>query len=381
MNDEEPIDVERHHAQTLQQMTTAAELSAPANEHKSFNEYRKERYDALQSFVASRRKIYLDTKFWVWLREPAASPDPAATSALLKQLQQGVAEGHLCCPVSYPIFLETAKIFPLARRKQHAATEEALCAGVALRNPFDVFELETLDFFIRNSPHLRNLPLRRDTVWCPVGHMLGEKYPFHPTLDGRAQDAAQKFMLDAMWEITLGDLVMHDIPRPSADTAQRINAERTIYPRADKSFQQLLKEELHGALEALVPHMMNAMRDLASVFGIAANSGDLTPENFRPVINLIRESVIQRLDRAAIPSLRVRSALHAALRLDDQRPFRENDLPDIDHSAVAVSYCDVFLTERSFGDLLRRPFIKDISLSQCAIACDPEEALALLHLE
>jgi len=381
MNDEEPIDVERRHAQRLQQMTTAAELRTPAHEHKSFNQYRKERYDALQSFVASRRKIYLDTKFWVWLREPAASPNPAATSALLKELQKGVAEGRLCCPVSYPIFLETAKIFPLTRRKQHAATAEALCAGVALRNPFDVFELETLDFFIRNSPPLRNLPLRRDTVWCPVGHMIGEKYPFHAMLEGRAQDVAHKFMLDAMWEITLSDLVMHDIPRPPTDTAQRINVERTIYPRGDKSFQQLLREELHGALEALVPHIMSAMRDLASVFGIAANSGDLTLEAFRPVINLIREAVIQRLDRAAIPSLRVRSALHAALRLDDERPFRENDLPDIDHSAVAVSYCDAFLTERSFGDLLQRPFIKDVSLSQCAIACDPEEALAVLRSE
>ena len=200
------------------------------------------------------------------------------------------------------------------------------------------------------------------------------------TLDGRAQDAAQKFMLDAMWEITLSDLVTQNIPRPPADTVRRINAERTIYPRGDKSFQQLLKEELHGALEALLPHIMNAMRDLASVFGIAADSADLTPQNFRPVINLIRESVIQRLDQAAIPSLRVRSALHAALRLDDQRPFRENDLPDIDHSAVAVSYCDVFFTERSFGDLLRRPFIKDVSMSPCAVASDPEEALAVLRL-
>jgi len=361
-------------------MMTAAEVRARAHKHKSFNEYRRERYDSLQSFVGNRRKIYLDTKFWVWLREPASSPNPTVTSALLKELRQGVAEGHLCCPVSYPIFLETAKIFPLARRRQHAATAEALCAGVALRNPFDVFELEMLDFFIRNSPSLRNLPLRQDTVWCPVGHMIGEKYPFHPMLDGRAQDAAQKFMLDAMWEITLSDLVTQNIPRPPADTVRRINAERTIYPRGDKSFQQLLKEELHGALEALLPHIMNAMRDLASVFGIAADSADLTPQNFRPVINLIRESVIQRLDQAAIPSLRVRSALHAALRLDDQRPFRENDLPDIDHSAVAVSYCDVFFTERSFGDLLRRPFIKDVSMSPCAVASDPEEALAVLRL-
>src|SRR5207302_409737 len=110
VNDEEPIDVEDRHVRRLQQMMTAAELRAPTHEHQSFNEYRKQRYDALQSFVTSRRKIYLDTKFWVWLREPAASPNPTATSALLERLQHGVEQGHFCCPVSYPIFCETAKI-------------------------------------------------------------------------------------------------------------------------------------------------------------------------------------------------------------------------------------------------------------------------------
>jgi hypothetical protein len=378
VNDEPLFDLEQRHARRMQQVTAVAQMRATAHAHKSFNEYRKERYEQLRTFVANRRKIYLDTKFWIWLRDPSASPNPAAVSALLGALQRGVAEGYLCCPVSYPIFLETTNIFPFARRGQHAATADTLCAGVALRNPFDVFELEVLDFFIRNSPSFRNLPLRRDSVWCPVGHLLGEKYPFHPMLDGPAQDAAQKFTLDAIWELTLADLVMHDVPRPFRDTAQRINAERVIYPRGSKSFQELFRDELHGGLEALLPHITKAMSDLASVFGIMPEAGNLTLEAFRPVINLIRESVTQQLDTGAIPSLRVRSALHAALRLDDRRPFRENDLSDIDHSAIAASYCDVLLTERSFGDLLRRPFVAEISRTQCASACDPEAALALL---
>ncbi|HEY2626599.1 MAG TPA: hypothetical protein VGI41_07610 [Candidatus Udaeobacter sp.] len=250
--------------------------------------------------------------------------------------------------------------------------------GVALRNPFDIFELEVLQFFIRNSPALLNLPLRPDSIWCRVGHMIGEKYPFHPMLDGRAQDAAHKFILDAMWEMTMADLVMQDVPRPRMDTAQKVNAERSLNPRGAKTFDQLLKEELHGGLEAMSPHIRNALQDLALVFGIDAKHTDLTPEAFRPVINLIREAVTQNSDQAAIPSLRVRSALHAAIRLDDNRPFRENDFPDLDHSSVAVAYCDVFLTERSFGDLLGRSFVKNVSRAPCVSATSPEAALAAL---
>jgi hypothetical protein len=359
-------------------MTTAAEQRATSHEHKSFNEYRRQRYEELQTFAAKRRKIYLDTKFWIWLREPQASPYPSAMATLLDKLRDGASEGSICCPVSYPMFVEATKIFPLSRRYQHVRAMDELCEGVALRNPFDIFELEVLEFFIRNSPALRNLPLRPDSVWCPVGHMIGEKYPFHPMLDGRAQDAAHKFILDAMWEMTMADLVMQDVPHPRMDTAQKVNAERSLNPRGTKTFEQLLKEELHGALEAMFPHIRNALKDLASVFGISAEPADVTPEAFRPVINLIREAVTQNLDQAAIPSLRIRSALHAAIRLDDNRPFRENDFPDLDHSSVAVAYCDVFLTERSFGDLLEQSFVKNVSRSQCFVATSPEGALAAL---
>jgi hypothetical protein len=368
----------QHHAERLRQMTAAASVRATTHEGKSFAEYRCERYETLQAFVQTRRKIYIDTKFWIWLREPQASPHPSAIVTLRDKLRSGASEGRFCCPVSYPIFVEAAKIFPLSRRYQHAHKMDELCEGVALRNPFDIFELEALDFFIRNSPALRNLPLRPDSVWCPVGHMIGEKYPFHPMLDGRTQDAAHRFILDTMWEMTMADLVMQDVPHPQMDTAQKVNAERSLNPRGTKTFEQLLKEELHGGLEAMTSDIRNALQDLASVFGIAAEPADLTPEAFRPVINLIREAVTQNLDQAAIPSLRIRSALHAAIRLDDNRPFRENDFPDLDHSSVAVAYCDVFLTEHSFGDLLGRSFVKNVSRSQCVIATSPDDALAAL---
>ena len=82
------------------------------------------------------------------------------------------------------------------------------------------------------------------------------------------------------------------------------------------------------------------------------------------------------LDAKAIPSLRVRSALHAAIRMDDRRPFRENDLDDIAHSSVAASYTDVFLTERSFSELLNRPAVQSvIAPSKCRVVSNISEAL------
>jgi hypothetical protein len=111
MTGDQPFDLDRYQAERLEQMTTAAEQRATSHEHKSFNEYRRQRYEELQTFAAKRRKIYLDTKFWIWLREPQASPYPSAMATLLDKLRDGASEGSICCPVSYPMFVEATKFF------------------------------------------------------------------------------------------------------------------------------------------------------------------------------------------------------------------------------------------------------------------------------
>jgi len=65
--------------------------------------------------------------------------------------------------------------------------------------------------------------------------------------------------------------------------------------------------------------------------------------------------------------------------MDDRRPFRENDLNDIAHSAVAVSYTDLFLTERSFAELLNRSAVQSvIGSTNCRVVSNVSDALATI---
>ena len=80
----------------------------------------------------------------------------------------------------------------------------------------------------------------------------------------------------------------------------------------------------------------------------------------------------------AIPSQRISAALYAALRLDDDYKFKENDLDDIQHSAVAAAYCDVFLTERFIANKLCLPAVRKVIHSECKVFCDFDEALSAL---
>src|SRR6266487_3179382 len=329
----------------------------------SFEAYRRRRYDELNAWVRARKAVYLDLKYWIWLRDPVASPFPAETEALRTALTHGVISGRLFCPVSYPAFVELMRINPPSLRLRQAEIMDELSVGIAIRNGFDMAEIEFCEFFGRNLPALRAIPYRVETVWCPVGQMVVEKYPYHDELPADVMERCRKVMLDVMWEKRMTDYAaLEGLPEHPRDTATRVNAERQSYPRGQQSFSELFPAELNGALDVLYPRIEEQFVSVAGIFGIRPTADERAQGGaYRHVwINLFREAVTRGLDANAIPSLRVRSALHAAIRMDDRRPFHENDLDDIAHSAVAVSYSDLFLTERSFAELLNRSAVQSV---------------------
>jgi len=348
----------------------------------SFEAYRRRRYDELNAWVRARKAVYLDLKYWIWLRDPIASPFPAETEALRTALTHGVISGRLFCPMSYPAFTELMRIKPQSLRLRQAEIMDELSVGIAIRNGFDMAEIEFCEFFGRNLPALHAIPYRVETVWCPVGHMVLEKYPYHDDLPAEVMERCRKVMLDVMWEKRMTDYAALDgMPEHPRDTASRVNAERESYPRGRQSFSELFAAELNGALDVMFPHVEETLVSVAGIFGIHA-----TPEERARAgaerhvwINLFREAVTRGLDANAIPSLRIRSALHAAIRMDDRRPFRQNDLEDIAHSSVAASYSDLFLTERSFAELLNRAAVQSVVAPlRCRVVSNVSDALAAI---
>ena len=272
------------------------------------------------------------------------------------------------------------RLNPQSLRLRQAEVMDELSLGVAIRNGFDMAEIEFCEFFGRNLPTLRSIPYRVESVWCPVGQMVVEKYPYHDDLPADVMERCRKVMLDVMWEKRMIDYAALDgLPEYPRDTAARVNAERQSYPRGQQSFSELFAAELNGALDVMYPRLEEQIVSLAGIFGIHPTAKERAGASaYRyPLINLFREAVTRGLDAKAIPSLRVRSALHAAIRMDDRRPFRENDMDDIAHSAVAVCYGDLFLTERSFAELLNRPAVQAvIAPTNCRVVSNVSDALA-----
>jgi len=362
------------------QLIEESDTRHAADESVPFEAYRRGRFDELNKWVRARKPVYLDMKYWIWLRDPDGSPFPSETRALRGALLRGVNTNRLFCPVSYPAFMELMRINPLNLRFRQAEVMDQLSLGVGIRNGFDMAEIEFCEFFGRNLPALKAIPYRVETVWCPVGQMVVEKYPYHDELPADVMERCRKVMLDVMWEKRMMDYAaLEGMPEPPRDTASRVNAERQSYPRGQQAFSDLFAAELNGALDVHSPHIEEQLVSIAETFGIRADAEERerASAHRHMWVNLFREAVTRGLDAKAIPSLRVRAALHAAIRMDDKRPFRQNDFDDIAHSSVAVAYTDVFLTERSFAEVLNRAAVQSvITATKCRVVSSVSDALA-----
>jgi hypothetical protein len=86
-----------------------------------------------------------------------------------------------------------------------------------------------------------------DPIWSPVGHIIGELYPYNPHLPPNIMEEGRKFMVASSWKIKMVDYASRDdIPKANVTTAQRVNDERQNFPRGTKTFIQLLPTRCTG---------------------------------------------------------------------------------------------------------------------------------------
>lgn len=347
--------------------------------NENSEQYRQRRYREWLAEWDSAKRVYLDNKFWVWLREPENAPHPEKTRRLLILLWKGVNSGKLICPVSYASFIELMKIFPQKKRIAHARLMDSLSQGVGLRNPFDIAELEYLSTLIK---HLKQFsgPIWVDSVWSPVGNIILDVLPDAPHLPQVFVDESRKFMVEAGWARTMKDMAILDTKITAKnDAAEKINQARLAYPRNGKTFEELYAEELQGALEVYLPYIEKAVAGIVQFAGFSKTDCVLDQKNATAFINLFREVSLRGLNPEVIPTQRVQAALHALIRMDDTRLFKKNDADDISHSSVAIAYCDLFLTEKSFSHLLSSKQFRKAIPSKCRVTHNLDEAIKLIE--
>ena len=192
-------------------------------EHKknpeiSVDKYIRERCIQLGNFVLSHKIVYLDTKFWIIIRDVSLGRNTKQDDKDLYKKIMELAESKKCIfPISQDTFLEVLKQQDKETLKETARLIDFLSKGVSLISREERIALEISHFIYE----LNELEIyeRKEMVWTNLTYTMGFTTPRNDLIDERLDQVIQKAFIDQMWSISL--LEMIEIMEKNGDSLTR----------------------------------------------------------------------------------------------------------------------------------------------------------------
>jgi hypothetical protein len=367
-----PDNVERH-------------LSGPK---LSTSEYIKAKNVELGLSVAAKKKIYLDTKYWIYCLDALSGrPQKPIHSEIAKKLVDMVEAGDAVCPAHYATFSELAKVGDASRRRQLAKLVDWLSCKITIAPPEEQQQAELLYLLRSFSARAEDLHPVANLIWRPISFFLGIPIPSMPGMTEAVKIAMEKDWYDFFSNFGLEDffVIMNhtrpQLPPIEENLHHRMNEGARSHRHEYNTFDQVFLNEVCGGLDALRSTIAGAFRQLFEAAG-----GTMTDEELREAesgdgVLKFRTLVVEAYKRKKLsiqwPSLHILSGIHAAIRYE-QRQYKQGDMWDHRHAIAALPYCDMFLTERVLGTLITGRLLHFDKEYGCKVLWQDEDVLSAL---
>lgn len=337
--------------------------------------------------LLSRRKIYLDARYWIILRDTDLGLEyDVSARKLLHYLRRGVRLGYFVCPISADMFMELTKQRNTpTRRHATAALIDELSLGVAALNPQTLLAAEIHRFLMSiHKPGNRLHPMQ-EFIWTKVAYVLGDMYPTIANVAADVEEEIQRRAFDHLWNVPLTDIMVlldhgqelsHDYRKLTEDT----NAKNLEHRDELRSYKGTYDNELRGVIQPageIAADIIAEMESREEGYG-PPPSAEERAVSINMCCNLLYEAMKRDDNRSALRTLHVTASIHAIIRWDKHRKVKVNDWHDFGHATLALTYCDVLLTEGSLHHLVSRPPLDLGKVNGCRIASGKADALAVV---
>ena len=334
--------------------------------------------------LAARRAIYLDTRYWIFLRDAAAGAAAKPIHVrLLQGIREGVVQGHWFCPLSDTTFFELIHIGDRGRRIATAEVAQELSLGVTLCPEHERVALELKNVMSAETWERAKV---RSHVWLKLPYVLGAFVMKDGRFSPDDQTAIAKAFFDHQWDVTLPEVLSRlgdsGLDFPYETIANKVDALNRQHADSVGSFNATYLDEICGVLDLFKEYAADVITQMYRATG--ASRGPTPDEHARAegeVYGLLRAIAKAGKGAAAFPTLHVLAKLHAAMRRDKQRPFDRNTLPDFHHAAAALVYGDAFFTEGPLRNLIQSGPVKLDDELDCAVLANEEDALQWLQVK
>ncbi len=301
--------------------------------------------------------VYLDQNKWIDLaRAETGHPKGEPFVETLAALKQAVDEGRARFPLSAAHYYETGKQRVRKRRMELATTMVRLAGTLRIAPPdtivpweiqralVEVFDLPLsvpdLELFGSGAAHAFSAPTLRYTApaeW--EGIQLPPEW----------QDELERRTGPAFEAMLLASVVPEGLPYPMRivfHDFKNLTDERFVHGQQDVA--ETLKKHGRHRLEDLM--LATAYTDIRVPVAEASYRLRLNPEQVGDRWRQILE---------AIPSRWVRMKLRHHRQANPQEAWHGHDLNDVTALAIAVPYCDVVVTEKSWASFLNAAKVGD----------------------
>jgi len=355
--------------------------------HISLDEYTRVLRLQLGKEIRNTKKIYLDTNYWLELRDVALCRSRNNNFInLLPLLKNAVKSGKVICPISDENFYEILLQSDPTTLKASTILIDELSKGVALLSTEERTQFEIL-FFIHSTTHGKEAIYQPDEfIWSKVAFVYGTQHPHQPQFSPEEQLVMQKAFFDQMWSISLSEMIdvigtnqIAAMPK-YRDISIQLNRDKVKYAHENRSFKQLFLSEITGVVDLYKPLFEEAMIYLfEKEYGYKPMPEEIVKtDSGKSIANAIYNLFKMNKLGSYFPSIVIGAGLHASVRQDIQRKFDPNDMSDIRHAKSALPYFNYFFTENSLRDLVTRSNIRFDKKYDCVVESNPCEVIGLI---
>lgn len=342
--------------------------------------YRK----VLLSGLSHARVIYLDTNYWVWLRQAELGGGTTEAQLLLRTLRAMVRSREVVCVSQLNSFLELGKQEKSSLRVTARLLDE-LTEGISIASIQDIRAWDCGQFI---SAKL-GIPMQEElSNWTKVGQIhknaLPDKMPGHVTTAGR--DVVLKALTDFFWNATFEEMfsqfswaTKHILNADlDPEVIARVNERKLKQLAEGQSREQVrLFEFSQYVNECLRPIFTDQLRTW-NILHRFPDGLDGFMHQLQAVMDAAVNDFKARTLGKFLPSAAIPVELYTLYETGNPKErLATNDWADWNHAAAALPHCDVFLTERQLAHQLCQELGADKQYD-CAVIGTLEDALSEL---
>lgn len=308
----------------------------------------------LVRLLGTRHPIFLDTNFWVMARQAAlGESDEPELISLLGAFRMAVEFGKAFFPVTSDLIEEFSKQSP-ERLRRTMKMVEALSLGVAMVPSHERMAIEIEQFSARTYPAH---PPRSWPLWTAYAFALGYEGLRPPGVE--VDDAMLVCLAELAWMAppslwSWDHSGVFNAREESVRLAAYLNAQEALYAHEIDSHETAVRIEIVGATSMIEGIAAREYRRIAAAAGHTAEANDVANSRRvgKKMAQIFVKTLEQEVNQRALSSLYISAMLHAAVRSEEKRRIKPNDIFDFRHASAALPHCTAFFTDGPLKKLI-----------------------------